>query len=149
MGLRSPQQLEQVRNNPTALPAAEAGKVATLDLATPVQGMLEQKAIGDQIKGIQATVANRKDALVKITARHAIDSVTQDYKVRIANLKGDNALAEGKKLYEKAVKDLDELEAKAPKGTESAFKSEKTSKILSLRELTLNTLPLHLYLVVQ
>lgn len=140
MGLRSPQQLEQVRSTPSALPAAEAGKVATLDLATPVQGMLEQKAIGDQIKGIQTTVANRKDALVKITARHAIDSVTQDYKVRIANLKGDNALAEGQKLYEKAVKDLDELETKAPKGTESAFKSEKTSKILSLRELTLNTM---------
>lgn len=114
MGLRSPQQLEQVQVGVPNLPTVEAGKTSAIDLATPAKNFMEQKAIGDQIDSVNKIVINRKDALAKIKSKYAVESVTSDYKSRIAALVGSNAVTQSKGLFEQATRAIEDLQGKSP-----------------------------------
>lgn len=135
MGLRSPQQLEQVQVGVAQVPTVEAGKTSTLDLATPVNSFMEQKAIGDQIDSVNKIVLTRKDALSKIKSKYAVESVTSEYKSRIAALVGDNAITKSKGLFEEATRAVEDLQQKAPAELATQVAMDSKLKIQELQNL--------------
>lgn len=135
MGLRSPQQLEQVQVGVPNIPTVEAGKTSTIDLATPVKNFMEQKAIGDQIASVNDLVITRKDALSKIKSKYAVESVTSEYKSRMAALVGSNAITESQGLFDQASRGLDDLEQKAPTDLADQVKRDSQIKRQELQTL--------------
>jgi hypothetical protein len=135
MGMRSPQQLEQVQVGVPNLPSVEAGKTSTIDLATPVKNFMEQKAIGDQIASVNDLVITRKDALSKIKSKYAVESVTSEYKSRMAALVGSNAITESQGIFDQASRGLDDLEQKAPADLADQVKRDSQIKRQELQTL--------------
>lgn len=135
MGLRSPQQLEQVQVGVAQVPTVEAGKTSTIDLATPANNFMEQKAIGDQIDSLNKVVLTRKDALSKIKSKYAVESVTSEYKSRMAALVGSNAVTESKGLVDQAVRGLEDLQQKAPADLAEQVSRDSKIKIQELHTL--------------
>jgi len=135
MGLRSPQQLEQVQVGVPNIPSVEAGKTSTLDLATPVKNYMEQKAMGDQIDALNKITVTRKDALAKIKSKYAVESVTSEYKSRMAALVGSNAVTESKGLLDQATRAVEDLEQKAPADLAAQVSRDSKIKIQELSTL--------------
>jgi len=133
MGLRSPQQLEQVQLTAPNIPLVEAGKTSVLDLATPTKNFMEQKAIGDQIDSVNKIVVTRKDALTKIKSKYAVESVTSEYKSRMAALVGSNAITESQGILDQATRAAEDLVQNAP--AELTDQVSRDSKI-KIQELT-------------
>jgi len=138
MGLRSPQELEQVQVGVNNLPSVSAAKTAAVDLATPANNFLQQKALNDQIESVKGTVALRKNALAKISSKYAVDSVTSEIKARMAALEGNNAIKESDSLYKEALRELDGIEDKAPEHLKAQVRSDKKGKVLELQTLMTN-----------
>lgn len=137
MGLRSPQELEQVRKGVPQVGMVEAGKTANINLAEPAQNFMEQKALADQIAAVKDSVAVKKKSLANITSKYAVENATADIKARIAALKGDNAIAEADNLYQEAERDLTDLVDKAPENLRTQVTSERVKKLNELRSLSL------------
>lgn len=135
MGLRSPQQLEQVKLETPNMPTVEAGKTSTLDLATPVKNFMEQKAMGEQVTSLKDVVVNRRNALSKIKSKYAVESVTANFKSRMAALAGNNAVTKSKGLFDEAVRGLEDLETKAPPELADQVKRDSKIKIQELATL--------------
>lgn len=135
MGLRSPQQLEQVQVGVPNMPTVEAGKTSAIDLATPANNFMEQKAIGDQIDSVNKIVVNRKDSLAKIKSKYAVESVTSEFKSRLAALVGDNAVTKSQGLVDQGTRALEELQQKAPADLADQVARDSQIKIKELREL--------------
>lgn len=135
MGLRSPQQLDKVQVDVPNMPQVEAGKTSTIDLATPTTNFMTQKAIGDQIDSVNKIVINRKDSLAKIKSKYAVESVTSEYKSRIAALVGNNAITESQDLLAQATRAIDDLKQKAPTDLADQVGRDSEIKIQELQTL--------------
>lgn len=135
MGLRSPQQLDKPQVAVPNMPQAEAGKTSTIDLATPAKEFMNQKAIGDQIDSVNKIVISRKDSLAKIKSKYAVESVTSEYKSRIAALVGNNAITESQGLMAEATRAVDDLKQKAPTDLADQVARDSEIKIQELQTL--------------
>jgi hypothetical protein len=135
MGLRSPQQLEQVQVGVPNLPLVEAGKTSTIDLATPAKEFMDQKSRGDQIDSVNKIVITRKDALSKIKSKYAVENVTHSQKSRMASLVGNNAVTQSQGLYDEAKRGLEELQQKAPADLADQVARDSAIKLQELQTL--------------
>lgn len=135
MGLRSPQQLEQVQVGVPNIPTVEAGKTSAIDLATPANSFMEQKAIGDQIDSVNNIVITRKDALTKIKSKYAVESVTSEYKSRMAALVGNNAVTQSQGLLDQATRAVEDLQQKAPADLADQVSRDSKIKVQELQTL--------------
>ena len=135
MGLRSPQQLEQVQVGVPNMPLVEAGKTSSIDLATPAKEFMDQKARGDQIDSVNKIVITRKDALAKIKSKYAVENVTHSQKSRMAALVGNNAVTKSQGLLDEAKRGLEDLQQKAPADLAEQVKRDSTIKLQELQTL--------------
>ena len=133
MGLRSPQEMEQVRHAPTQTTRVEAGKAASVDLTPAAENYMLQKSLADQDKALKENIKIKKDSLIRIRSQYAVEEASRSIKERMAALKGDNALKKVPELLEEAVSRLQSLGEKAPEGMRTQLQVDIGKKLQELQ----------------